>query len=72
MLSYFTNVGYSKILKGKSCHFKQFQNINELFSKKKNWHCCLLDYHECKKVKEIIISHNTKKAVQRIVAEILC
>lgn len=33
MLSYFTNVGYSKILKGKSGHFKQFQNINELFFK---------------------------------------
>lgn len=27
MLSCFTNVSYSEILKGKS-HFKQFQNIN--------------------------------------------
>lgn len=28
MLNYFINVGSNRILKGKSCHFKQLQNIN--------------------------------------------
>lgn len=27
-MNYVTNVGSSRIPKGKSCHYKQFQNIN--------------------------------------------
>lgn len=36
MLNDFINVGSSRILKGKSCYFKQFQNINgSVFKAKK-------------------------------------
>lgn len=63
MLNYFTNVGYNEIIKGKSCHFKQFQNINGTVFKAEK--LTLLPLRNTMNVRNCNISHNAEKAVQR-------